>query len=138
MNHKDVENDRLQFTSHYIGRMTNNKCVTMLVCWKQQRRLINLKSDDDLNTIKKSIIDIYNLQQINHFDEYQIQYYDEIYQEFIDLYSETIQRFQQVVQKLLLSDGSTKNENNWHLRIIPKAIEIIRMFNNIKNHFHFH
>ncbi len=104
----------------------------MLVCWKQQRRLINLKIDDDLNTIKKSIIDIYNLQQTNHFDEYQIQYYDEIYQEFIDLYSETIQRFQQVVQNLLLSDGSTKNENNWHLRIIPKAIEIIRMFNNIK------
>lgn len=116
----------------YQRRMSNDTYVTMLVCWKRQRRLINIKSDDDLNTIKKSIIDIYNLQQTNHFDQYQIQYYDEIYQNFIDLYSETLQRFQQFVQKLLLSNTSSKNENIWHLRIIPKAIETMCMFNNIK------
>ncbi len=100
----------------------------MLVCWKQQRRLINLKSDDDLNTIEKSIINSYHLQQINHFYEYQIQYYDKIYQTFIDLCSETIQRFQQLLRELLLPNAPSKNEIIWHLRMIPKAIEIIGMF----------
>ncbi len=30
----------------------------MVVCWKEQQRLIGLKDNDDLNTIEKSIIDI--------------------------------------------------------------------------------
>ncbi len=117
--------------------MTNNEYLTMLVCWKQQRRLINLKSDDDLNTIEKSVNNIYDLQQSNHFYKYQLQYYDPIYQTFIDLYSETIQRFQQLVQELLLSNAPSKNEKIWRLRIILKAIETICMFNNTKNHFRF-
>ncbi len=112
--------------------MSNNVYVSMLVCWKEQRRLINVKINDDLNTIEKSIIEIYQLQQFNHFQAYQIQYYDEIYKTFMDLSSHTIEYFQKLVQKLLLPNSPTKDNQIWQLRIIPKTIEIIRMFNNTK------
>jgi hypothetical protein len=110
--------------------MTNDEYVTLLVCWKEQRRLINLKINDDLNTIEKSIMNIYQLKQTKHFYDYQVQYYDKIYQTFIDLCAGTIQRFQQLMKELLLSDAPSKSEQIWRLLIIPKAIETIRMFSN--------
>lgn len=113
--------------------MINNESIAMLVCWKQQRRLIHLKNDDDLNTIEKSIIDIYHLQQSNKFYEYQIQFYDQNYQTFIDLYSETIHIFQQLVKRLLSSDAPPKNEKIWCLQMIPKEIETTCMFSIKKN-----
>ncbi len=104
----------------------------MLVCWNKQRRLINVKINDNLNTIEKSMIEIYQLEQFNHFQDYQIQYYDEIYKTFIDLSSQTIEYFQKLVEKLLSSNAPTKDHQIWRLRIIPKAIMTIRRFPNTK------
>ncbi len=102
----------------------------MLVCWKKQRRLINVKMDEDLNTIEQLIIKSYQLEQFHHFQEYQIQYYDEAYQTFIDLSSQTIGFFQKLVEKLQSFNAPTKDHQIWRLRIIPKAIKTIRTFPN--------
>jgi hypothetical protein len=108
--------------------MSKDEYITMVVCWKEQQRLIDLKDNDDLNTIEKSIIDIYHLQQSNVFYEHQVQFYDQNFQTFIDLCSETIHRFQQLVKYLQSKDAPSKTENIWRLKIIPKAIEKISMF----------
>jgi hypothetical protein len=120
--------------------MIDNECITMVVCWKQQQRFINLKSDDDLYTIEKSVIDIYHLQQSNIFNKHQIQYYDQNYQTFIDLCAETVHQFQQLIKTLRSPNAPSKTENIWRLKMIPKAIEKISMFNNNKYYialFHF-
>ena len=74
--------------------MADHEVVTMLVRWKDQRRLIKIKLNDDINAIEKAISNTYQLRQLNCLYEYQIQYYDSDSENFIDLYSETIDLFQ--------------------------------------------
>lgn len=118
--------------------MTNN--ITMIVSLDQQRRLINLKIDETLDNIEKSIINVYSLKQKNYFHQYQIQYYDPIYKTFIDLYIETIERFHQLLQELLLPNAPSKDTNHWYLKIIPKATRMIHsiMKKNFTSFFFLH
>jgi hypothetical protein len=101
--------------------MSNSEFISMLVCWEQQRRMINLKNDDSLYAIEKSVENIYNLHQSNNFYEYQIQYYNRHYQTFIDLCPESFTSFQQILQELFLPNAPPKSEQIWRLKVIPKA-----------------
>ena len=100
--------------------MSINVDVPMLVCWKQQRRIIHLKFEDDLKTIERLVFESYVLKQGNLLQEIQIQYYDDSYQTFIDLCSQTIEQFQKLMEKLCRSDAPGKNKKIWRLRIISR------------------
>ncbi|CAF2772898.1 unnamed protein product [Rotaria sp. Silwood2] len=98
----------------------------MVGLWKEQRRLVPIKITDDIPTIEKTIINVFKLQEINNFNEYQIQYYDNDYQRFIDLYSETLHLFHQILHKLSSADAPLKSSKQWALKIVPRTIETIR------------
>ncbi|UJR09698.1 hypothetical protein I4U23_013929 [Adineta vaga] len=107
--------------------MANDECNKLLVCWEQHRRFIYVDNNDNLDTIKQSIIKVYSLQQSIDFINYQIQYYDEIYQTFIDLSDNTLDDFRELLQKLQTSDISTRNEKIWCLNVIPNKMARINL-----------
>lgn len=94
--------------------------IAMLVCWKQQRRIIHVKSEDDFKTIERLISESYALQQTNLLQEMQIQYYDQCYQTFIDLCPQTMGEFRKLIDKLSRMDAPEKNKKIWRLRLIPR------------------
>ncbi|CAF0790276.1 unnamed protein product [Rotaria sordida] len=106
--------------------MTNDEQINMLVCWKEQRRQVLIKINDDISTIEKTIINVFQLQQVNNLYEYQIQYYDNDYQRFVDLYPETLHLFQQILHKLLSPNAPLRSTKQWILKIVSKAFETIR------------
>ncbi|CAF3395796.1 unnamed protein product [Rotaria sp. Silwood1] len=106
--------------------MNTDKSIRMLACWKDQRRPVLIKIDDDISTIEKTIINVFELQQVNNFYEYQIQYYDHDYERFVDLYSETLHLFQQNLYKLLALEAPQKSSKQWTLKVVSKTIETIR------------
>ena len=112
--------------------MSNTTCIAMLVCWKEQRGLIDVNRADHCGSIEKSIIESYQLENFQHFREYQIQYYDESYRTFVDLSPQTMECFRKVVEKLLSTDAPTKDHPIWQLRIIRKATATIGWFSNIE------
>ncbi|CAF1424765.1 unnamed protein product [Adineta steineri] len=103
--------------------MTNNEPITMVVHWKEQRRLMTINRDDDMSTIEKAIVDIYQLQKVYNLSEYQIQYYDIIHQTFIDLYPGTFLLFQQLLLKLSSEAPPPRKTKAWILKIVPKTVE---------------
>ena len=111
--------------------MGDNKSITMFVKWGKQRRPIQIKQNDDLNTIEKVIMNSYQLKQINDLNGQQIQYYDSDYDMFIDLYDDTYNSFKQVLNNLFSSSPPPKSRKEWMLNIIPKTTELISML--IKN-----
>jgi hypothetical protein len=118
--------------------MAASKSVRMFVQWKEQRRPINIKINDDLPTIEKAIINTYQLKKVNNLEGQQIQYYDRISKHFIDLYSETFDCFKQTLQ-LLSSEPPSRSTKSWTLNVVSKAIDIIRKLNDRKlfNQFYF-
>ncbi len=98
----------------------------MLICWSGQRRPIKININDDINIIEKTISTYYELQQVNQLHEYQLQYYDDDYQKFVDLYPNTFDRFRQLLQKLSSSEAPPKSTKQWVIKIIPKTIQPIR------------
>jgi hypothetical protein len=112
--------------------MTDNGHIAMFVQWKEQLRLIQIKMTDDLNSIEKSVIDTYQLKQVNCLYRHQIQYYVANYESFIDLYSDTFTSFKQLLQTLSSPNSPPKSSKEWILRIVAKATETICMLNNTK------
>ena len=102
--------------------MADNKSVTMFVQWKEQRRPIKIKINDDLPTIEKAIINTYQLKKVNSLEGQQIQYYHESSENFIDLYSETFDCFKETLQ-LLLTEPPIPKAKTWTLNIVSKAID---------------
>ena len=105
--------------------MADKKRVQLLVSWKEQRRLIEVKCDDEIISVEHAIINTFELQ-LNNLHEYQIQYYDDCYRQFIDLYSGTLELFQKCLRQLLSSSPPPKHTEKWHLKIIPRTSEIMR------------
>ncbi|CAF4248458.1 unnamed protein product [Rotaria socialis] len=96
--------------------------ITMLALWGEQRRPISIKINDELSIIESAIIIAFELQQINHLRNYQLQYYDNNRQRFIDLYSGTVHAFQQVLRKLSSPEPPPQSSKEWFLKIILKTI----------------
>jgi hypothetical protein len=112
--------------------MADNEYISMLVCWKEQRRVIKINIDDDINTIEKTISKTFQLEEVDGLSEYQIQYFDNEHQRFIDLYPDTLNPFRQLVQKLLSPEAPPKSNREWFLKIVSKTVETIRTLNNAK------
>jgi len=112
--------------------MVDNQYITMLVCWNDQRRPMEININDDLNAIKNSISNTYQLQQITNLYKYQIQYYDSDYENFMDLYPASFNSFQKLLSKLLLPEAPPKNSKEWVLKIVPRTIETMRKLNITK------
>lgn len=106
----------------------NNQSIKMIVRWNEQRREINININDNLNTIERSIISIYQLQNTNIFQKYQIQYYHHDYQKFMDLYSDSFDEFKKLLQKLVSADAPLKSTRNWVLKIVSRSIGFIRKY----------
>ncbi|CAF0981817.1 unnamed protein product [Adineta ricciae] len=105
--------------------MSNIESVTMLVCWEKQRRSMDVDVNDNLNGIKEKIIQTYGIKGKKDFLEYQIQYFDENFQSFVDLYDGTIDRFRTLLRNLRKLDDSTKKEQIWCLNIVSDETKII-------------
>jgi hypothetical protein len=112
--------------------MEASDSVLMLVRWGEQLRQTKIKINDDINTIEKAISDTYQLQQVNNLHTYQIQFYDGNSDNFMDLYPDTFNTFQQILNKLLSPEAPPQSAKEWYLRIIPKAVQTIRKLNTIK------
>lgn len=103
--------------NHFNHEIIMNVTAPMLVCWKQQRRIIDVKEEDNLKKIESLVMDIYSIDQLQ---DIQVQYYDEIYQTFVDLCTQTMEEFRRVVRKLLRNDAPSKKNQIWRLRIISR------------------
>lgn len=95
--------------------------IEMLVTWNQQTRIISLKTDDDVTSIENMIMNTFQLVKLKTFTNYQIQYYDNNRQTFIDLYPQTLEYFKKLLQKLSSNEAPTQSSNEWKLRIVPKV-----------------
>ena len=118
-----------------ISQTQMEKIVTsdMLVSWGTQQRLISVKVDDNIKDIKKAIRAVYQLKG-NVFNDYQIQYYDNIYEQFIDLSHDRLEAFQNILKKLSSSEAPPKSNNDWMLRIVKKSIPNQRKLQSIRIH----
>jgi hypothetical protein len=105
--------------------MTDNEYIKLVASWKEQRRPIMIKINDDISAIEKAIIHAYQLTQVNSLSEYQIQYYDTDHEDFIDLYSDTLNLFQQLLHKLSSRDAPRKSTPAWTLKIVSKTVKTI-------------
>jgi hypothetical protein len=112
--------------------MTDTASVTMFVHWEEQRREIELNVNDDINTIKDNIVNIFELEQINDLSDYQIQYYDRKWGKFFDLYPKTLHLFQEFLHEFLSPDAPPKSAKEWHLKIVFKNTATRRKFCSTK------
>ena len=108
--------------------MSSIENVTMLVCWGTNRRSVDVDVNHNLNDIQEKIIQAYGTKEKVNFSQYQIQYFDEKHEVFIDLYDGTIDQFRTLLRKLRTLDDSTKKEQIWCLNITSNEIETISMF----------
>jgi hypothetical protein len=112
--------------------METNEQIQMIVWWEDQRRTISISITDDLKTIEKKINTVYQLKQGNDLGGYQPQYYDSDYQHFLDLYPDSFNSFQQLLERLSSPQAPEKSMKEWTLRIVPKVVQPISKFNWIK------
>lgn len=99
----------------------------MLACFGNQRRPIKITSNDDINMIQKVIRNSYGLKE-NDLCAYQIQYYDSQYEKFVDLYSNSLPDFRELLKRLSSSDAPPKSTKDWLLKIIERSTPSRRKF----------
>lgn len=101
--------------------------ITMLAWFGNQRRPIDIKLTDDLDTIEKSIKHTYRLRG-HDLGAYQLQYYDSDYEKFVDLYPKSLGAFRKLLKKLSLPNAPPKSTKEWLLKIIERSVPDRRSF----------
>lgn len=100
--------------------------IPMVISWGNQRRLVDIMLSSHFKDIKRAIRVAYQLKW-NIFEDYQIQYYDNIYEQFIDLSPDRFEAFQNLLKILSSSEAPSKSTNHWVLQIVKKSIPNQRM-----------
>lgn len=106
--------------------MTANEAVKMIVFWKRQRRPVVIKQNYDVSAIEQTIRNAFQLQNVQIYDEYQIQYYDVDSQCFMDLFVDTLPVFQENIERRLSNEARSTQTKERRLRIVPKAVRPTR------------
>ena len=101
--------------------MASDTPLSILVIWSRQRRFISLSVDVDLMTVENAIRDVYQIEAVGLFREYQIQFYDRVYRSYVDLYAGSLAAFRQLLRELRSSKAQPNGDQTWQLRIILRA-----------------
>ena len=94
--------------------------VTMLVCFGNQRRPIEIRSNDDIDKIEKTIRNNFHLE-VNDLSHYQIQYFDADYEKFVDLYSKSLTDFRNLLKRLSSPNAPPKSTREWLLKLTERS-----------------
>ena len=105
----------------------------MIVCWRGQRREMKVNLNDGINDIEKAIGDKYELQGMDELNGHQIQFYHSDYQKFIDLFSQSLNEFQQLLRKLATPQAPPKSTKEWVLKIVERTVQSRRMYCSSKD-----
>jgi hypothetical protein len=100
--------------------------ISMLVCYQSQKRKIVITTDANLNMIEYTICNMFNLVQLH---QYQVQFYDTEFQEYIDLYPETWNEFVQLFHTLSTPPSLPKSKPEWRLLVVCKMVDITQANN---------
>ena len=105
--------------------MNTHGSVSVLVRWQEQQRLIEVKVDEELQTIETAIQEAFSLQTSHEFDSYQVQFYDRSYETYIDLHEAALPSFHQLIKKLASDTAPPKYSESWRLKIVPKITKVV-------------
>ena len=106
--------------------MASDASLSILVLWSQQARFISLSADVDLITVENAIRDVYQIEGLDVFREYQIQFYDRVYHTFVDLHAGSLATFQQLLHELRSPQARPNSDQTWQLRVILRATPTAR------------
>lgn len=102
--------------------MNTHSSVSILVCWEEQTRSISVKADDELNAIETAIRNVFQLQDSSGFYSYQVQFYDQCHQIYLDLHVEALLSFRKLIEKLTSDTPPPKHSKSWRLQMVPRVI----------------
>ena len=97
----------------------------MMVCFRDQRRFIQVKLTDSNSAIQQACFHVYDLNRSSGSRSFQIQFYQSEYQQFVDLETNEL-KFVQLLALLASSEAPPRPDIHWCLRIIETTMSNTR------------
>lgn len=96
--------------------------LSLLVSFGEQTKKISLKIDETIRNVENQVAQTFDLTE-NEFFQFQIQFYDRNFGQFVDLDENRQEDLRDLLNFLSSTSKRSQTENFWRLKLVTKTVK---------------